>query len=92
MDNSVNVTALNNVAIVKQFFKYYEKNDILGLREIFAPDIEWHVPGHHPLAGTKKGVRRTVCRVQRLRYPRGSEAGGGDGTPCRAEDLPASGL
>ena len=38
MDNSVNVTALNNVAIVKQFFKYYEKNDILGLREIFAPD------------------------------------------------------
>ena len=66
MDNSVNITALNNVAIVKQFFKYYEKNDILGLREIFAPDIEWHVPGHHPLAGTKKGIEEVIAYYKQL--------------------------
>ena len=66
MDNSVNITALNNVAIVKQFFKYYEKNDILGLREIFSPEIEWHVPGHHPLAGTKKGIEEVIAYYKQL--------------------------
>ncbi|MCK5103262.1 MAG: nuclear transport factor 2 family protein [Cyclobacteriaceae bacterium] len=66
MDDSLNVTALENVAIVKQFFKYYKKNDIVGLREIFAPDIEWHVPGHHPLAGTKKGVEEVIAYYKQL--------------------------
>ena len=60
MDDSINVSALENVAIVKQFFKYYENNDILGLREIFSPDIEWIVPGHHPLAGIKKGIEEII--------------------------------
>jgi len=66
MEDSANVTALENVAIVKQFFKYYEKNDIVGLREIFAPDIEWHVPGHHPLAGTKKGIEEVIAYYKQL--------------------------
>ena len=66
MDDSLNVTALENVAIVKQFFKYYKKNDIVGMREIFAPDIEWHVPGHHPLAGTKKGIEEVIAYYKQL--------------------------
>ena len=66
MDDSLNVTALENVAVVKQFFKYYKKNDIVGLREIFAPDIQWHVPGHHPLAGTKKGVEEVIAYYKQL--------------------------
>ncbi len=66
MDDSINVSALENVAIVKQFFKYYEKNDIVGLREIFDPDIEWHVPGHHPLAGTKKGIEEVIAYYKQL--------------------------
>jgi len=66
MDESKNSTSLENIAIVKQFFKYYGKNDILGLREIFAPDIEWIVPGHHPLAGTKKGVEEVIAYYKQL--------------------------
>lgn len=66
MDDSLNVTALENIAVVKQFFKYYEKKDIVGLREIFAPDIEWHVPGHHPLAGTKRGVEEVIAYYKQL--------------------------
>lgn len=66
MDDSFNVTALENVAIVKQFFKYYKNKDIVGLREIFAPDIEWHVPGHHPLAGTKRGVEEVIAYYTQL--------------------------
>ena len=66
MDDTVNLTAFENVAIVKQFFKYYEKNDVVGLREIFSPDIEWHVPGHHPLAGTKRGIEEVIAYYKQL--------------------------
>lgn len=66
MDDSFNVTAQENVAIVKQFFNYYKNKDIVGLREIFAPDIEWHVPGHHPLAGTKKGIEEVIAYYTQL--------------------------
>lgn len=60
------MTAEENVAVVKQFFKYYKKNDIVGLREIFATDIEWIVPGHHPLAGIKKGVEEVIAYYKQL--------------------------
>jgi len=66
MNDSINASALENIAVVKQFFKYYEKKDIVGLREIFAPDIEWHVPGHHPLAGTKRGVEEVIAYYKQL--------------------------
>ncbi len=66
MDDTLNVTALENIAIVKQFFKYYKNNDVVGLREIFSPDIEWHVPGHHPLAGTKRGVEEVIAYYTQL--------------------------
>ena len=66
MDDNFNVNVFENIAIVKQFFKYYEKGDILGLREIFSPDIEWHVPGHHPLAGVKKGIEEVIAYYQEL--------------------------
>ena len=66
MDDSFNVTALENVAVVKQFFKYYRMNDIVGMREIFSPDIEWHVPGHHPLAGTKRGIEEVIAYYKQL--------------------------
>jgi len=66
MNDFLNVAAQENIAIVKQFFKYYEKNDVVGLREIFADDIEWHVPGHHPLAGLKKGVEEVIAYYKQL--------------------------
>lgn len=66
MDDTLNVTALENVSIVKQFFKYYENNDIVGLREIFSSDIEWIVLGHHPLAGTKVGIEEVIAYYKQL--------------------------
>ena len=66
MDDSLNITAQENVAVVKQFFKYYKYNDVVGFREIFAPDIEWIVPGHHPLAGVKKGIEEVIAYYKQL--------------------------
>jgi ketosteroid isomerase-like protein len=66
MDDSLNITAQENVAVVKQFFKYYKNNDVVGFREIFAPDIEWTVPGHHPLAGVKNGIEEVIAYYKQL--------------------------
>ncbi len=66
MEDLLNATSLENVAVVKQFFKYYESNDIVGLRSIFSTDIEWQVPGHHPLAGTKKGIEEVIAYYRQL--------------------------
>jgi ketosteroid isomerase-like protein len=30
-------------------------------REVFAPDIEWALPGHHPLSGVKKGADEVIA-------------------------------
>ncbi len=60
------MVAEDNVAIVKQFFYYYEKNDVEGLRDIFHPDVIWSVPGHHPLAGTKRGIEEVLAYYQLL--------------------------
>ncbi len=44
-----------NVAIIKRYYNAYTKEDVATVREIFAPDIVWWIPGHHPLAGPKRG-------------------------------------
>lgn len=66
MNDSININTAENVAIVKQFFKYYEKGDIVGMREIMSNDVEWHVPGRHPLAGVKKGVEEVIAYYKQL--------------------------
>ncbi len=66
MKDILNATASENVAVVKQFFKYYKSNDIVGLRTILSPDVEWHVPGHHPLTGTKKGIEEVIAYHKQL--------------------------
>jgi len=35
--------------------------------EVFAPDLIWHLPGHHPLAGTKNGVDEVLAFFGKLR-------------------------
>ncbi len=61
------VKADTNLALVKEFFKYYEAEDIAGLRVVLAPEIEWKVPGHHPLAGVKKGISEVLSYIIELK-------------------------
>ncbi|WP_245345059.1 nuclear transport factor 2 family protein [Rhizobium sp. Kim5] len=35
-------------------------------RILFADDILWHIPGHHPLAGTKRGKQEVAAFFQQL--------------------------
>ncbi len=66
MDVTSKTNADSNVAVVKEFFRYYKKGDIVGLRSVLDNKVEWVVPGHHPLAGTKKGIEEVIAYYKQL--------------------------
>lgn len=59
--------AEENLALVRRMFEVYTAHDFDTLRnEILAPDIVWRVPGHHPLAGPKRGVDELIAYFAQL--------------------------
>lgn len=50
-----------NVALIRRYYAAYATGDLNALREFFAPNIRWTIPGHHPLAGTKAGVKEVLA-------------------------------
>ena len=55
-----------NILLINSFFKAYAANDTTGIKKIFAEDIKWHIPGNHPLSGTKVGVDEVLHFFQQL--------------------------
>ncbi|WP_157253012.1 nuclear transport factor 2 family protein [Nonomuraea typhae] len=56
-----------NVRLVRDYYAAYAAGDLAALRErFFAPAIEWTIPGHHPLAGTKRGVDEVLAFFAQL--------------------------
>ena len=49
-------TSHPNLALIHSFFQAYATTDLAGIRKVLAENIRWHIPGNHPLSGTKKGV------------------------------------
>ncbi|HEX6172078.1 MAG TPA: hypothetical protein VFZ33_20485, partial [Chitinophagaceae bacterium] len=45
-----------NLKLINDFFKAYAANDLDAIKNILSEDIKWHIPGSHPLSGTKIGV------------------------------------
>ncbi|MGW0517621.1 nuclear transport factor 2 family protein [Crossiella sp. NPDC003009] len=50
-----------HVALIRRYYAAYAKGDLNALREFFDPGIRWTIPGHHPLAGTKTGVKEVLA-------------------------------
>jgi uncharacterized protein len=55
-----------NVQIIHSFFKAYASNDMEAIRNILSPDIEWVIPGIHPLSGVKKGANEVLDYFKQL--------------------------
>lgn len=56
-----------NVAVVQRYYEAYGASDIELIRnEIFAKDITWTIPGHHPLAGKKQGADEVFAFFEQL--------------------------
>lgn len=50
-----------NVALIRRYYLAYASGDPNALRPFFAPDIQWRIPGHHPLAGVKSGIDEVLA-------------------------------
>jgi len=46
---------------IDAFFAAYADYDLDAMREVLTDDIEWTIPGHHPLSGTKRGIEEVAA-------------------------------
>jgi uncharacterized protein len=56
----------SNLLLINTFFQAYATNDLDAIRQILDPDVEWVVPGRHPLSGTKAGVEEVLNYFKQL--------------------------
>lgn len=56
-----------NVAIVERMYECFNQGDMDSIRQdIFAADLVWRLPGHHPLSGTKNGADEVIAFFEQL--------------------------
>lgn len=49
-------------AVVDRMYQCFAQGDMDTLKtEVFASDIEWALPGHHPLSGVKRGADEVIA-------------------------------
>ncbi|WAL66836.1 nuclear transport factor 2 family protein [Amycolatopsis cynarae] len=46
---------------ITRFFAAYATYDLPAMRAVLTDDVEWTIPGHHPLSGTKRGVEEVAA-------------------------------
>jgi uncharacterized protein len=56
----------DNTRIITDYYAAYAAGDIEKIASFYADDIEWHIPGQHPLAGTKKGKAEVAAFFEQL--------------------------
>jgi hypothetical protein len=44
------------ISAIQSFIAAYAAGDRDGIASVLAEEIEWTIPGHHPLSGTKHGI------------------------------------
>lgn len=54
------------IGAIERFFTAYAANDGDGIAQVLSEDIEWTIPGHHPLAGTKHGIAEVRSFFEQL--------------------------
>jgi ketosteroid isomerase-like protein len=48
------------IAAIERFFTAYADQDLDGMGAVLTEDVAWTIPGHHPLSGTKRGLREVL--------------------------------
>ena len=50
------------MALVNKMYECFAKGDMASLKtDVFAADITWNLPGHHPLSGIKRGPDEVIA-------------------------------
>jgi len=55
-----------NLKVVQNFFAAYSKGDMDGIKAVMADDVQWHIPGKHPLSGTKNGISEVMVFFNKI--------------------------
>lgn len=57
-----------NIELIHSFFLAYNQKDMKTLESILDPEINWFIPGEHPLSGSKKGVGGVLEYFKEMEY------------------------
>jgi ketosteroid isomerase-like protein len=49
-----------NLRLIRDYYAAYATGDPEAVRPFLAEDVVWRIPGHHPLAGEKRGVDEVI--------------------------------
>lgn len=58
--------AVANVQLIQDYYAAYAQGDPELLRPFLADDVVWRIPGHHPLAGEKRGEDEVIAFFEGL--------------------------
>lgn len=61
---------MTKLQIIQSLFKAYAEKDVGAVQVVMAEDIVWRIPGHHPLAGPKRGVPEVLAFFDQLALAR----------------------
>jgi len=50
-----------NIQVIRNYYQAYATGDPEALRPFLAEDVVWRIPGHHPLAGEKRGRDEVIA-------------------------------
>ncbi|MEU0843721.1 nuclear transport factor 2 family protein [Streptomyces sp. NPDC005962] len=56
----------SKIDAINKFFAAYATYDLDGMRAVLTDDVEWTIPGHHALSGTKHGVEEVAAFFTQL--------------------------
>ncbi|MFP7674905.1 nuclear transport factor 2 family protein [Marivita sp. S0852] len=59
-------TPEDNIQVVQDFFAAYGAGDLEGIAAVMDENVQWHIPGRHPLSGTKNGRDEVIAFFNQL--------------------------
>ncbi len=55
-----------NILLIEKFFEYFSSGNLAGIESVLSDDIQWIIPGRHPLAGVKSGIAEVLAYFELL--------------------------
>ena len=55
-----------NIQLIQNYYAAYAEGDLNKVKRFFAPNVVWRIPGHHPLAGEKRGADEVAAFFAQL--------------------------
>ena len=57
---------MSNLSKINDFFSAYASKNVAAVAAVMSEEIIWRIPGHHPLAGEKRGITEVLAFFDQL--------------------------